>query len=180
MARPSSTESNWNGRRPTKAIAATIASATVWNTKSPPETPSSSPNSTRVRSPTKVSEREVMMTPSASMPTNSRPMAVSPESLNRRCTTETPPIITIAPTMAPYTPEIPSNSAPAIPGRMPCARASPTNANPRRITNVPAIAQVSPTNNPPTRARRMNSLSKNGVNRPLTTVRRRECRRNVS
>ena len=47
----------------------------------------------RVRSPLKLSERETITTPSASIPTNSRPMAVSPDSRERRRTTPTPAII---------------------------------------------------------------------------------------
>ena len=47
------------------------------------------------------SERETMTTPSASMPTKSRPMAVSDESRERRVMSVTPPIMASAPTVAP-------------------------------------------------------------------------------
>ena len=147
-ARPSSTESNRNGRRPTKAIKPTRASAHSCSNKSERLTPSSSPNKMRVRSPTNASLREVMITPSASMPTKSKPIAVSPESRKRRVTRLTPPIIATAPTAAPTMPDTPRSSAVAIPGSTPCARASPTNASPRNTTKVPATAHVIATSIP--------------------------------
>ena len=116
----------------------------------------------RVRSPTNASLREVMITPNASIPTNNKPIAVSPERRKRRVTRLTPPIITTAPTAAPTMPETPKRRAVAIPGKTPWARASPTKARPRSTTNVPAIAHDKATKIPPINAKRRNSLLRNG------------------
>ena len=161
-ASPSSTDNSKKGRRPIKAIRPTTTRAHSCKSKSERLTPSSSPNKMRVRSPTNASLREVMMTPSASMPTKSKPIAVSPERRKRRVTRLTPPIITTAPTAAPTMPDTPRSSAVAMPGRTPCASASPTNASPRSTTKVPAMAHVIATRMPATKARRRNSLFRNG------------------
>ena len=130
---------------------------------SPHEMPSTSPNRMRVRSPVNESERDTMTTPSASIPTNSRPIAVSPDRRDRRRTMLTPPIITAAPTSAPPMPGSPSSSAPAMPGSTPWASASPMNASPRRTTNVPTMAQAIATRQPAISARSMNVVVGEGV-----------------
>ena len=142
-----------------------MTSAANCDAKSVVVIPSNSPNKIRARSPTNEDERDVIMTPSASMPTNSKPIAVSPDNLNLRVTMLTPPIMTAAPTAAPRMPENPSNIAVAIPGSTPWASASPTNAKPRNTTNVPAIAHVKATRIPPNSASRMNSLLAKGSTR---------------
>ena len=126
------------------------------------EMPSTSPKRMLVRSPLKLSERETMTTPRASMPTKSSPMAVSPDRRDLRRTTATPAIIAAAPTTAPPMPGRPSRIAPAMPGSTPCASASPMNARPRSTTNVPTIAHATATRQPAMSARSMNSLSRNG------------------
>jgi hypothetical protein len=88
------------------------------------------------------------MTPSASIPTNNKPIAVSPDSRYRRVTTLTPDIMTPAPIAAPSTPEKPNSNAAATPGTTPWASASPAKARPRNTTNVPATAQMADTKMP--------------------------------
>ena len=85
-------------------------------------------------SPTKVRDREVMITPSASIPTNSKPIAVSLDSRDLRVINEMPVIITAALTAAPKIPDTPMSRAAAMPGTTPWARASPTNDRPRSTT----------------------------------------------
>ena len=103
-------------------------------------------------------ERDTITTPSASMPTNSSPIAVSDESRDRRVMSVTPPIMARAPTIAPTIPGAPMSSAPAMPGSTPCASASPMNASPRSTTNVPTTAHAIETSTPASSARSMNPL----------------------
>ena len=63
-----------------------------------------SPKSMWVMSPENEADLEVMITPSASIPTNNSPTAVSGDRRVLRCTTLTPPIITSAPTAVRGTP----------------------------------------------------------------------------
>ena len=95
-------------------------------------------------SPVNESDRDTMTTPRASIPTNSSPMAVSPDSRDRRGEQVDPPIIEAAPTAAPARPGRPRRSAPATPGSTPWASASPMKASPRSTTKVPATAQATP------------------------------------
>ena len=143
--------------------AATTTAATASTAMLRGRMPRISPNRMRTMSPLNESVRETMMTPSANMPTNSRPMAVSDESPERLVTKLTPTIITAEPTAAPSMPGTPSNSAPATPGSTPCANASPMKARPRSTTNVPATAHSTDTRMPATSALRMNSLLEKGA-----------------
>ena len=106
------------------------------------------PNRIPTRSPANELERETITTPSASIATKSRPIAVSDDSRERRVIRLTPAIIASAPTAAPTIPGSPSRSAPAMPGSTPWARASPMKASPRRTTKVPTIAQAIETSTP--------------------------------
>ena len=117
----------------------------------------------RVRSPVKLCDFDVIITPTASMPANNRPMAVSPDRRERRVITETPPIITAVPAAAPMVTGKPTSKAMAIPGNTPWASASATNANPRSTTNVPTTAHASATSTPAVSARARNALSTKGA-----------------
>ena len=157
-----SMHSSRNGRRHTQAIAATTRTAAACHHSAVTSTPSRSPNRMLVRSPLNLSDRDVIITPSASIPAKNRPMAVSLDSLERLVMTDTPPIITTVPATAPRITGNPSRIAVAMPGSTPCARASATNARPRSTTNVPTTAQLIATSTPARRARIRNSLSVKG------------------
>ncbi len=147
-----SKERSRKGRR---QIHATEAITTVAASCSPISrlvTPRISPKRIRTRSPAKAPDRETMATPRASIPTNRSPMAVSPESFERRVMTPIPRIMAAAPAAAPTIPGRPSSMATATPGRTPWARASPMKARPRRTTNVPTIPQAIETRIPAARA----------------------------
>ena len=85
----------------------------------PPEVPSTSPKRMATRSTANDPLREMMITPRASMPTKSRPMAVSSDRRVVRCTREMAPTITTAATAAPSTGLKPSSRATAMPGSTP-------------------------------------------------------------
>ena len=157
--------SSRNGRRHTQATTATNTRAIDCQTTSFIRTPSSSPNRMRVRSPVKLLVRDVIMTPSASMPAKNNPIAVSLDRRDRRVITLTPLIITTVPAAAPITTGQPRSTAVAMPGRTPWARASATKARPRSTTNEPTIAQHIATSTPAESARVMKSLSMKGLKR---------------
>jgi len=125
--------------------------------------PRISPNRMRTRSPEKAWERETMATPRASMPTNSRPMAVSGERLERRVMKPMPKIMAQAPSAAPAMPGRPRSMAAATPGSTPWARASPMKARPRSTTKVPTMPQATETRMPASRAWSMNPLAAKGL-----------------
>ncbi len=106
----------------------------------------------------------MITTPSASMPTNSRPMPVSSRTRARRLTTVTAPLITSAATKAPAMGLKPHRMARASPGMTPWASASPRKVRPRNTTHVPTTAVAALANNPASSARCMNSGSNAWVN----------------
>ncbi len=106
---------------------------------------------------------DTMMTPRASMPTNSSPIEVSYDNRARRRSAPTPTTMTPALTAAPSTAGIPVSVATATPGSMPCASASPRNAMPRTRTHVPTTAQSTAARVPPPRARSMKSTENGSV-----------------
>ena len=95
----------------------------------------------------------MMTTPTASIPTNSRPMPVSSGRLVVRWTRLMPPTITTALTIAPSVRSKPQMAASAMPGSTPWASASPKNARPRTTTHVPISAVVVAASSPPSSAR---------------------------
>ncbi len=139
------------------------AAATVSVTKSVVVTASTSPNRIAVTSVAKERDPDTMITPSASMPTKSSPIAVSTDSPRRRRSACTPSTITPALTAAPRTAGTPVSVATATPGSMPCASASPRNAIPRTSTHVPTTAQSTAAVAPAARARSMKSTEKGSV-----------------
>src|SRR3982075_1425225 len=95
--------------------------------------------------------------PSANMPANTTPIAVSSRIVPRR---ESRPIATAAKTAAiipPTTRFAFSRNAMTIPGKAACATASPRNASPRSTTSTPTTAQTMPTRIDPASARCMNA-----------------------
>jgi hypothetical protein len=122
-------------------------------------TPRTSPNRREVTSVAKLAEREMITTPSASMPTNSRPMPVSSRTRARRVTSDTAPLITSAATNAPMIGLNPHSTARARPGITPWARPSPRNVRPRSTTHVPITAHAAAARMPASSARCMNAGS---------------------
>ena len=106
----------------------------------------------------------MITTPSASMPTNSRPMPVSSRTRARRLTSVTAPLITSAATNAPTMGLNPHSRASARPGITPWARASPRNVSPRSTTQVPTTAVATLASSPASSARCINSGSNAWVN----------------
>ena len=85
----------------------------------PGRIPRISPNRIRTMSPLNESDRDTMITPSASIATNNSPIAVSDDSRDRFVMKPTPMIITAEPTAAPSIPGAPISRAPATPGSTP-------------------------------------------------------------
>ena len=97
--------------------------------------------------------REMITTPSASMPTNSKPMAVSSFRAVWRCTSSMPSTITPAAMAAPRKGEKSNSTAAAMPGTTPCTKASPKKLMPRSTSQVPTTDAITPATMPPIRAR---------------------------
>ena len=120
------------------------------------------PKRNPVRSPAKDRLRLTISTPSASIPTNSSPIAASWFSRARRPTSEIPPTITAALANAPMVGLNPTIVAMARPGSTPWASASPMKVIPRSTTHVPTSPQAMAARVPASRARCMVTESRNG------------------
>ena len=106
----------------------------------------------------------MITTPSASMPTNSRPIAVSSLSRVCRLTISIPATITAAATAAPSAGLTSSTTAAAMPGTTPCTKASPKKLMPRSTNQVPTTAHIRPARTPPSRARCWNPRENGSMN----------------
>ena len=157
-----------NGRRSVQARHTTTTATMACHRMEVQLTPSTSPNRISVRLPANSDDLDTITTPSASMPTNSRPIATSLLRRVRRCTAATPPIITAAPTSAPTNDGMPMSSAAAMPGSTPCASASPKKAIPRSTISVPTTPVAMATRMPASRARCMKAFCTNGSVRTPT------------
>src|SRR5215207_3897082 len=136
----------------------------AWRRSSSDSTPLIEPNRNRLRSPVYDACRvDMITTASARNPTNRIPIDASSGSGECERTTLIPPTIAAAAISAPTVVLCPSRNAMAIPGRTPCASASPRNVRPRSTTHVPTIEVVMAVRRPPHSARCMNGLSANGV-----------------
>ena len=110
---------------------------------------------------------DTMITPSASIPTNSSPTPVSSPSRDRRLTRLTPATIRAALTSAPTVTLNPHSTARAMPGITPWARASPRKLRPRSTTQVPTTDDATTASIPASSARCMNSGSNGSRNQDM-------------
>lgn len=154
-------------RWPRTETAVATSRATPSRTRSCSPTARTSPNRKPVRSTAKDCDRDTMMTPSESIPTNNRPMPVSWEILGVRPSAVTPAVITTALATAPTSRLPPNRAANATPGSSPWDIASPRKAMPRSTTQVPASAQMADTRIPPHRARCTKVTSNGAVNQSM-------------
>ena len=130
-------------------------------------TPSASPKRMVVRDPVYDGVDEMITTPSPSMPTNSRPMAVSSLRAVWRWISSIPPTMTAAATTAPRTGEKSSTTASAMPGTTPWTKASPKKLRPRRTSQTPTTDAVTPASRPPYSARCWNPSANGSVNQSM-------------
>ncbi len=108
-----------NGRYMATETMITIPPRIACCTRSALVTPKASPNRIVVRLPVYESTLEMITTPSASIPTKSRPIAVSSLSFVCRLTTSIPATMTAAATAAPSAGLTSSTTAAAMPGTTP-------------------------------------------------------------
>src|SRR5690606_19623414 len=113
---------------------------------------------------------EMITTPRASIPTNSRPTAVSSARRARRFTNVMPPTITAAVARAPRVRSNPHSTARAMPGMTPWARASPRKDRPRSTTQVPTTEDATTASIPAHSARCMNSAAKGSVSQSTASA----------
>lgn len=154
-------------RWPSTETSSATSSAPPSTSRSCSRTARTSPNRMPVRSTAKDCERDTMITPIESMPTKSRPMPVSWESLGVRPSAVTPAAMTAALATAPSSRLPPSRAASATPGSSPCDMASPRKAIPLSTTQVPARAQMADTRMPPHKALCTNVTSNGAVNQSM-------------
>src|SRR5659263_442237 len=95
----------------------------------------------------------MITTPSASIPTKSKPMPVSSLRVVVRCTYSMPATMTTAATAAPRYGEKSKTTAAAIPGSTPWTNASPKKLIPRRTSQTPTTDAITPAIRPPRSAR---------------------------
>lgn len=149
----------WKSQATTRATPAETASVP----RSTGVTARTSPNRIAVTSVANDRDPETMITPSASIPTKSSPIAVSYDNPPRRRSACTPNTMTPALTAAPRTAGTPVSVATATPGSMPCASDSPRKAIPRTSTQVPTTAHSTAAVAPAASARSMKSTEKGSV-----------------
>src|SRR5659263_620572 len=95
----------------------------------------------------------MITTPSASIPTKSKPMPVSSLRVVVRCTSSMPATMTTAATAAPRYGEKSKTTAAAMPGSTPWTNASPKKLIPRRTSQTPTTDAITPAIRPPRSAR---------------------------
>ncbi len=109
----------------------------------------------------------MITTPTASIPTKSRPMPTSSLRRDRRWTRLIPATMTAADTAAPTVRSKPRTTPRAMPGRTPWARASPMKVRPRSTTQVPTRAVMTATRTPASSARCMKGWEKGSVSQSM-------------
>src|SRR5258705_11611131 len=134
---------------PRSTTAAVTAARTSWSAA----TPSTSPKRMPRRSPVYVRMLLKSTMPTANMPENTTPIAVSSLRPDRRATAPIASADATAAIEPPITMLIFSRNAMTTPGKAACAMASPRNASPRSTTNTPTLAQTNATSTAATSAR---------------------------
>jgi hypothetical protein len=110
----------------------------------------------------------MITTPRASMPTKSRPMAVSSLSRELRLTTSMRTSMTAAAIAAPSRGLKSKATAAAMPGTTPWVKASPKKLMPRRTSHVPTTEHMRPARMPPSSARCWKPSAKGSANHSIT------------
>src|SRR5699024_4417814 len=116
-------------------------------------TPNASPKRMAVNEPWKLSDREISTTPSAIIPTNRRPMALSSFKLVVRWINSSKLTMTNAASAAPRNGEKSKSTSAAIPGTTPCTNASPKKLIPRSTSHTPTKLDMTAAKSPPSSAR---------------------------
>src|SRR6266542_2851219 len=137
----------------TSTTAAAMAATISWSA----ETPSTSPKRMPRRSPVYVRMLLKSTMPTANIPENTTPIAVSSLRPDRRATAPIASADATAAIEPPITMLIFKRNAITTPGKAACAIASPRNASPRSTTKTPTLAHTSATSTAASSARCTNA-----------------------